>query len=170
MYSIIISFIKYMSELSENSDVKEIEALEDPPAKKSTKKEVKMAAKVVTKKKPPPPESESEEEEEEIQQPTPKAKRTPAQMAAFEKARATKAANAILRAKEAKKKEDDARAALEAKIVQKALSIKKRQIKRAAALEEISDDDTPVEKIKQIAKKIPPAVITAQPKVAFRFI
>lgn len=158
-----------MSELSENSDVKEIEALEDAPAKKSTKKEVKMAAKVVTKKKPPPPESESEEEEEAPVQ-KPKAKRTPAQLAAFEKAKATKAANAILRAKEAKKKEDDARAALEAKIVQKALSIKKKQIKKAAALEEISDDDTPVEKIKQIAKKIPPAVITTQPKVAFRFI
>ena len=44
---------------------------------------------------------------------------------------------------------------LEQKIVKKAISIKKRQIKKEAALDEISDDETPMEKIKQIAKKIP---------------
>ena len=44
---------------------------------------------------------------------------------------------------------------LEQKIVKKAISIKKKQIKKEAALDEISDDETPMEKIKQIAKKIP---------------
>ena len=44
---------------------------------------------------------------------------------------------------------------LEAKIVKKAISIKKKQIKKEAALDEISDDDTPIQKIKQIASKIP---------------
>ena len=44
---------------------------------------------------------------------------------------------------------------LENKIVKKAISIKKRQIKKEAALDEISDDETPMEKIKQISKKIP---------------
>lgn len=39
-------------------------------------------------------------------------------------------------------------------IVKKAIAIKKKQIKREAALEEISDDDTPVEKIKEISKKV----------------
>ena len=43
---------------------------------------------------------------------------------------------------------------LEAKIVKKAISIKKRQIKKEAALDEISDDETPIQKIKEIAKKI----------------
>ena len=44
---------------------------------------------------------------------------------------------------------------LENKIVKKAISIKKRQIKKEAALDDISDDETTMEKIKQIAKKIP---------------
>ena len=44
---------------------------------------------------------------------------------------------------------------LEAKIVKKAISIKKKQILKEAALDEVSDDDTPIQKIKQIAKKIP---------------
>ena len=47
---------------------------------------------------------------------------------------------------------------LEAKIVKKAISIKKRQIKKEAALDEVSDDDTPIQKIKQIASKIPAPV------------
>lgn len=38
-------------------------------------------------------------------------------------------------------------------IVKKAIAIKKKQIKKESALEEISDDDTPVEKIKEIIKK-----------------
>ena len=47
---------------------------------------------------------------------------------------------------------------LEAKIVKKAIAIKKRQIKSEAALNNISDDDTPIQKIKEIAKKIPAPV------------
>ena len=47
---------------------------------------------------------------------------------------------------------------LEAKIVKKAISIKKKQIKKEAALDEISDDETPIQKIKEIAKKIPAPV------------
>ena len=54
---------------------------------------------------------------------------------------------------------------LEAKIVKKAISIKKRQIKKEAALDEISDDETPIQKIKQIAKKIPPPI--EQPKYLY---
>lgn len=157
--------------MSEIEDVKELEALEDaPPSKKVAKKEVKVAAKVVTKKKPPPPpvESESEDEAEEVPVPKKKRERTPAQIAAFEKALKTKADNAKKRAAEAKKKADDERAELEKKLVQKALALKKKQIKKAAVLDEISDDDTPVEKIKEIAKMIPAK--KQEPKVAFRFI
>ena len=49
---------------------------------------------------------------------------------------------------------------LEQKKVKKAISIKKKQIIKEAALDEISDEEMPMEKIKQIAKKkkqlIPP--------------
>lgn len=56
---------------------------------------------------------------------------------------------------------------LEEKIIKKAVSIKKKEIKRQAALDDISDDDTPMEKIKQIATKQnhPPA--PQQPKYIF---
>jgi hypothetical protein len=58
---------------------------------------------------------------------------------------------------------------LEQKIVKKAISIKKKQIIKEAALDEISDDETPMEKIKQIAKKkkqlIPP--VDDKPKYIF---
>ena len=54
---------------------------------------------------------------------------------------------------------------LEQKIVKKAISIKKKQIKKEAALDEISDDETPIQKIKQIANKIPPPI--EQPKYLY---
>ena len=47
---------------------------------------------------------------------------------------------------------------LEQKIVKKAISIKKKDIKKQAILEEVSDDDTPIQKIKEIASKIKPPV------------
>ena len=42
---------------------------------------------------------------------------------------------------------------LEDKVVKKAISIKKKQIQKEQILYEISDDETPMEKIKEIAKK-----------------
>jgi hypothetical protein len=45
--------------------------------------------------------------------------------------------------------------AIEQKIVKKALSIKKKEIKRQEILDEISDDETPIEKIKVPVKKEP---------------
>ena len=52
---------------------------------------------------------------------------------------------------------------LENKIVKKAVSIKKKEIKKQAILEEISDDETPMEKIKELAKKKPKAVVHDHP-------
>jgi hypothetical protein len=61
------------------------------------------------------------------------------------------------------------RAILDEKIVKKAISIKKKQIKKEKVLDEISDDETPME---EIVKKIrptkapevkPPTPIYAQP-------
>jgi hypothetical protein len=45
--------------------------------------------------------------------------------------------------------------AIEEKIVKKALSIKKKEIKKQEILDEISDDETPIEKVKIPAKKEP---------------
>ena len=47
---------------------------------------------------------------------------------------------------------------LEEKIVKKAIAIKKKEIKRKAVLDEISDDETPIEEIKKVAMKVKPAV------------
>lgn len=43
----------------------------------------------------------------------------------------------------------------EAKIVRKALSVKKKQIKRDSVLDEISDDETPIEDVKKLQSKQP---------------
>lgn len=96
----------------------------------------------------------------------PKKKRTPTpkQLEVLKKARETM----LMKAKESqakKKLEEDAielevkrrvdeyRKGLEERIIKKAVSIKKKQIKKQAVLEEISDDDTPMEKIKELANK-----------------
>lgn len=42
----------------------------------------------------------------------------------------------------------------EEKIVKKAVAVKKKQIKRDAVLDEISDDETPIEQIKKIQKRV----------------
>jgi hypothetical protein len=80
---------------------------------------------------------------------------------------------------------------LEEKVVSKAISIKKKQLKQEIALDEISDDETPIEEIKQkvVAKKqapptprtqtpVPkvqpqvsaPPIIPVKPKPAFYFV
>jgi hypothetical protein len=78
--------------------------------------------------------------------------RTQKQLEAFEKAKQIRDANALKRKEEQKKKEEEERKIIEAKLVKKAISIKKKEIKKQALLDEISDDDTPIEKIKEIAK------------------
>jgi hypothetical protein len=89
----------------------------------------------------------------------PKKERTPAQIDAWNKALATRQANRDSRmtekqkvAQDLKKKADMAKKAVEEKIVKKAISIKKKQIKKEILLDEVSDDETPVEEIKKIVK------------------
>ena len=48
---------------------------------------------------------------------------------------------------EVQKRLNEYKTGLEQKVVRKAISIKKKQIKKAALLEEISDDETPIQKI-----------------------
>ena len=157
-------------------------AFENPLPKVVLKKKVII-------KQPTPVESESEEEEDDggsapqrqIKQPIverglnpAKKERTQKQKDAFQRC--------ILKKKEcASKRNDDAKrlaafdkAALEEKVVKKAISIKKKQIKKQSALDEISDDDTPIEKVKEIAKKIAPVPAPVKqpekPKITFRFV
>ena len=80
----------------------------------------------------------------------PKPKRTQKQIDAFQKVRDKKMENAKLRQQEKKLKDEEDRKELEAKIIKKAVAIKKKQIKKQTVLEEISDDDTPIEVIKEM--------------------
>jgi len=140
---------------------------------------VNPAPKVVIKKKvivkqPTPPESEEEEEEPEPE-PKPvkvKKERTQKQIDAFNRCIQKKKEKAKQRADEAKRLAEYDKKALEEKVVKKAISIKKKQIKKQSALDEISDDDTPIEKIKEVAKKIAPAPVKQieKPKITFRFV
>lgn len=89
-----------------------------------------------------------------------KKQKTPAQMAAFAKALKTREENTRRRKEEAARLEADARKELEASVVKKAVSIKKKQIKAQLALDEISDDDEPIqavrERVKKVAERPPP--------------
>jgi len=96
----------------------------------------------------------------------PRPPKTQAQMDAFKKAIDARNANAKLRREEANKMMAEAKTEIETKIVKKALAIKKRQVKAQLALEEISDDDEPIEVIKQKVKK----VVEKPPKFTITFV
>ena len=96
----------------------------------------------------------------------PKKERTPAQIQAWNKALETRQMNREGRkvvketeneriSREINEKKEQAKKSVEEKIVKKAVSIKKKQIKKEVILDEISDDDTPTETIKQIIRKQP---------------
>ena len=72
---------------------------------------------------------------------------------------------------EVQRRLDEYKTGIEQNIVKKAVSIKKKQIKKEALLEEISDDETPMEKIKEIAKKknhpAPQQPVNAKPQYIF---
>ena len=98
-----------------------------------------------------------DEEEKEEPKSITKAKkpRTEAQMRAFEKAKETARLNAEKRKAEREMKAEEERKIIEEKLVKKAIAVKKKQIKQQAVLDEISDDDTPIEAIEKIVKKLP---------------
>ena len=67
--------------------------------------------------------------------------------------------------------EEENKKLLESKIINKAISIKKKQIKKQIALDEISDDDTPIEEIKQkIITKKPVDLPQEKPKPKYIFV
>lgn len=67
--------------------------------------------------------------------------------------------------KEVQRRFDEYKVGIEAKLIKKAISVKKKQIKREAILDEISDDDTSIKSIKQIAKKAPVQQLPPPPKI-----
>jgi hypothetical protein len=81
--------------------------------------------------------------------------RTEAQMKAFEKAKEKAKLNADKRKAEREAKALEERKAIEDKLVKKAISLKKKQIKQQAVLDEIEDDDTPLPEIEKIVKELP---------------
>ena len=164
-----------MTEEDEIDILEENEVIEKPKKKVVKKAFENPAPKVVIKKKiivkiPTPPQSEEEEEEEEEPKPVkPKRERTQKQIEAFNRCIQMKKEKAKQRADEAKRLAEYDKKALEEKVVKKAISIKKKQIKKQLALDEISDDDTPIEKIKEVAKTIK-HVAPVKPVISFKFI
>ena len=80
--------------------------------------------------------------------------RTPKQLEAFERAKAIRDANTLKRKEDAARKAEEERKIIEEKLIKKAISLKKKQIKKQAVLDEVSDDETPIEKIKEIAASV----------------
>lgn len=170
-----------MSENDETDILEENEVIEKAPIQKKKKAFENPAPKVMLKKKivvvKPLPESESEEEEEEIPQrkvkevcsdAKPKRERTQKQIEAFNRCIETKKKKAAERLEAARQLAELEKKQLEEKVVKKAISIKKKQIKKQSALDEISDDDEPIEKVKQTAKTIKP--VAAKPQIVYRFV
>jgi hypothetical protein len=79
--------------------------------------------------------------------------RTAKQIEAFEKARHTREKNALARKQSRDEEAIAIRKQVEDKLVKKAIAVKKKQIKQEAILDEISDDDTPLEEVEKIATR-----------------
>jgi hypothetical protein len=101
-----------------------------------------------------------EKQQEELLAPKVKKPRTDKQIEATKKMNEARKQKALekkdLQAKqdEELKKEMEGKAEeIKDKIIKKAIAIKKRQIKKEAVLDEIEDDETPIEKINEIIKK-----------------
>lgn len=85
--------------------------------------------------------------------------RTEKQIEAFKKAQENRAKNILLKKEQGKKE-------FEEKILQKAISIKKKQINKQydlSVLDQISDDETPLEEIKQKHRAVTPPPIRPLP-------
>ena len=91
------------------------------------------------------PISDKESDDEKIEV-KPKRPRTEKQIEAFNKLISNKKEKAEIRRKEQQRIDDEHKAELEQKLIEKAIKVKKKQIKKLAVIEQLSDDDTPIEK------------------------
>jgi len=96
-------------------------------------------------------ESIDDAKDEEISVQKPKKKLTEKQLEALKKGQEKRNENRVKNKLEKEKKEEEERKILEEKLVKKAIALKKKQIKKQAILDDISDDETPIEKVKAIA-------------------
>ena len=139
-------------------EIKKVEIIEDV-------KEPEPEPEVETEEEPEPEQHPSTDEELEIPKKRPK-QRSDKQLEQLRLAREKALLNKETKRKQkeeeekAVKKELESKIqaekkAIEEKIVKKALSIKKKEIKKQEILGEISDDETPIEKIKIPIKKEP---------------
>jgi hypothetical protein len=127
------------------------EVVEDEPVSEDECIQIKKPVKKKVYKKKEPVEGE---------EPKPKRERTPAQIAAWERCLANRTKN-----RQDRKVVQDEDATLlaeykkqlakktESKIIKKAVGIKKKQIIREEELDDISEDETPIEVVKEIIKK-----------------
>jgi hypothetical protein len=127
------------------------EVVEDEPVSEDECIQIKKPVKKKVYKKKEPIEGE---------EPKPKRQRTPAQIAAWERCLANRTKN-----RQDRKVVQDEDATLlaeykkqlakktESKIIKKAVGIKKKQIIREEELDDISEDETPIEVVKEIIKK-----------------
>lgn len=99
----------------------------------------------------------------------PKRKLTEKQLEALKKGQQIRDENRDKMRAQKKIREDEEKRILEEKLVKKAIAVKKKQIKKQALLDEISDDDTPIQKIKeQVMKSEPKVEIVKQgPKIIY---
>jgi len=81
----------------------------------------------------------------------PKKQLTQKQLDALKKGQQKRDENRVKNKTEKEKREAEDKKLLEDKLVKKAIALKKKQIKKQALLDEISDDETPIQKIKAIA-------------------
>lgn len=86
----------------------------------------------------------------------PKKVPTEAQLEGMRKGRETLAQRNAEKKAQREAEEAERKRQLEEKVVNKAISIKKKQLKQEIALDEISDDETPIEEIKQKIKRVTP--------------
>ena len=84
----------------------------------------------------------------------PKKQLTAKQLEALKKGQQKRDENRVKNKTEKEKREAEEKRLMEEKLVKKAIALKKKQIRKQALLDEISDDETPIQKIKQITEKI----------------
>jgi len=87
-----------------------------------------------------------------------KKERTPKQIETFEKARITREANIKKKKEEAERIAIEEKKIKEEKLIKKAVAVRKKQLKREELLNELSDDETPVQKDKEVVKKVVPVI------------
>ena len=102
---------------------------------------------------PDEPLSKGSDDDEKIEV-KPKRERTEKQKEAFNKLISAKKEKAEINRKEKQRIDDEHKAEFEHKLIEKAIKVKKKQIKKLAVIEQLSDDDTPIEKPK--ASRPPP--------------